>query len=124
MASLVWDEAGKKTYKTGVDRGVLFKRGSTGKYGNGVAWSGLTAVNLSPEGAEATALYADNQKYLDLLSQERLKYTVEAYMYPDEWAECDGSKEMAPGLYATQQTRSHFGFAYRSLIGNDTLGTD
>lgn len=124
MASLVWDEAGKKTYKTGVDRGVLFKRDSTAKYGNGVAWSGLTAVNPSPEGAEATALYADNQKYLDLLSQERLKYTIEAYMYPDEWAECDGSKEIAPGVYATQQTRAHFGFAYRNLVGNDTLGTD
>lgn len=124
MAVLVWDQTGEKKYKTGVSKGVLFKRDNTGKYGAGVAWSGLTACNLSPEGAEATALYADNQKYLDLISQEQLKYTIEAYTYPDEWAECDGSKEIAPGVYATQQTRSHFGFSYQNKLGNDTLGTD
>lgn len=124
MAILEWDKIGEKTYKTGVDKGVLFKRDASGKYGTGVAWSGLTACNLSPEGAEATSLYADNQKYLDLLSDERLKYTIEAYMYPDEWTECDGSKELAPGVFATQQNRSHFGFSYRSLIGNDAVGTD
>lgn len=124
MAVLVWDQTGEKKYKTGVSKGVLFKRDNTGKYGAGVAWNGLTACNLSPEGAEATPLYADNQKYLDLISQEQLKYTIEAYTYPDEWAECDGSKEIAPGAYATQQTRSHFGFSYQDKIGNDTLGTD
>lgn len=124
MAVLVWDQTGEKKYKTGVSKGVLFKRDNTGKYGAGVAWNGLTACNLSPEGAEATPLYADNQKYLDLISQEQLKYTIEAYTYPDEWAECDGSKEIAPGVYATQQTRSHFGFSYQDKIGNDTLGTD
>lgn len=124
MAVLVWDQTGEKRYKTGVGKGVLFKRDNTGKYGAGVAWNGLTACNLSPEGAEATPLYADNQKYLDLISQEQLKYTIEAYTYPDEWAECDGSKEIAPGVYATQQTRSHFGFSYQDKIGNDTLGTD
>lgn len=124
MAILTWDQTGEKRYKTGVSHGVLFKRGASGSYDDGVAWSGLTACNLSPEGAEATALYADNQKYLDLISQETLKYTIEAYTYPDEWAECDGSKEIAPGVYATQQTRSHFGFSYQNKLGNDTLGTD
>ncbi len=124
MSKLEWDQDGKRYYKTGVSHGVLYKRDETGKYGTGVAWSGLTACNLSPEGGEATALYADNQKYLDLMSQETLKYTIEAYTYPDEWTACDGSKEIAPGVYATQQNRSHFGFSYRNLLGNDVSGTD
>lgn len=124
MAVLEWDKTGKKLYETGVDRGVLYKKDSSGKYPSGVAWNGLTSVDESPEGAEASALYADNRKYLDLISAEEFKYTIGAYMYPDEWAECDGSKEIAPGVFATQQNRSHFGFSYRTLIGNDVEGTE
>lgn len=125
MSILTWDETGKKFYETGVDRGVLYSPdSSSGKYTKGVAWSGLTAVNESPSGAESTALYADNQKYLSLISAEEFGGTIEAYMYPDEFAECDGSREIAPGVFATQQTRKHFGFSYRTLIGNDTEGTD
>ena len=124
MARVEWDKLGEKYYETGVDRGVLYTRDSSGLYPKGVAWSGLTAVNESPEGAEANALYADNAKYLDLISAEQFKFTIEAYMYPDEFSECDGSKEIAPGVFATQQNRSHFGMSYRTLIGNDSQGTD
>lgn len=124
MPMLTWDESGKKFYETGVDRGVLYPRNTTGTYEKGVAWSGLTTVSESPSGAEANALYADNQKYLSLISAEEFSGTIEAYMYPDEFTECDGSKEIAPGVFATQQTRKHFGFSYRTLIGNDSEGTD
>lgn len=124
MSMLTWDESGKKFYETGVDRGVLYPRDTTGNYEKGVAWSGLTTVSESPSGAEANALYADNQKYLSLISAEEFGGTIEAYMYPDEFTECDGSKEIAPGVFATQQARKHFGFSYRTLIGNDSEGTD
>lgn len=124
MSMLTWDESGKKFYETGVDRGVLYPRNTTGTYEKGVAWSGLTTVSESPSGAEANALYADNQKYLSLISAEEFGGTIEAYMYPDEFTECDGSKEIATGVFATQQTRKHFGFSYRTLIGNDSEGTD
>ncbi len=123
MAKLEWDQTGQKLYETGVSNGVLYIRDSSGAYPKGVAWNGLITVSESPEGAEANALYADNQKYLDLISDEQFKYSIEAYTYPDEWAACDGSKELAPGVYATQQSRSHFGFCYRTLIGNDVENT-
>ena len=123
---LVWDKTGEKIYETGVDRGVLYPFASSGesKYAPGVAWNGLTAVNDSPSGGEATALYADNIKYLNLMSVEELGLGVEAYTYPDEFAECDGSAEIATGVLIGQQTRKHFGFAYRTLVGNDEDGTD
>ena len=123
MSKLVWDKSGEHFYETGVDRGVLYPMAS-GTYEAGVAWNGLTAVNESPSGGEATALYADNIKYLNLMSVEELGLSIEAYTYPDEFAECDGSKEIKPGVTIGQQNRKHFGFAYRSLIGNDEEGTD
>lgn len=124
MAILEWDEVGKKFYKAGVDRGVLYKKSKEGKYPLGVAWNGLTAVNENPSGAEATSLYANNSKYLDIISNEEFSYTIEAYTYPDAFAECDGSKELSPGIYATQQTRNPFGMTYRTKIGNDIDGID
>ena len=124
MSKLVWDQIGERTYETGVDRGVLFPRQSDGQYTKGVAWNGLTAVNENPSGAEATAIYADNQQYLNLIAAEKFGATVEAYMYPEEFEECDGSVALATGVYITQQARKVFGLAYRSLIGNDVEGTD
>lgn len=121
---LIWNEEGKKLYRTGVDKGVLSPKATGDETRVAVAWSGLTKVTESPEGAEATPLYADNKKYLNLRSAETFKCTIEAYMYPDEFAECDGSKEIAPGLFATAQSRKTFDFAYRSQIGNDTIGDD
>ena len=123
MAKLQWDQTSERLYQTGVDRGVLFPF-TLGAYGAGVAWNGLTAVNENPTGAEPNDLYADNRKYLSLYSAEQFGCTIEAYTYPDEFAECDGSKAAATGLYFTQQTRKMFGFCYRTLIGNDTEGTD
>ncbi len=119
---LEWDKEGEKLYRTGVDMGVLSPKASGSETRKAVAWNGLTKVTESPEGAEATALYADNKKYLNLRSAETFKFTINAYMYPDEWMECDGSKEIAPGVFATAQTRKAFDFSYRSLIGNDTEG--
>lgn len=125
MPKLTWDDAGKRLYETGVDRGVLYPFGVTaGTYENGVAWNGLTAVNETPSGGEATALYADNIKYLNLMSVEELGLGIEAYTYPDEFAECDGTAELATGVYVGQQTRKHFGFSYRTLKGDDQQGTD
>ena len=125
MSKLVWDKTGEKLYETGVDRGVLYKYDSAQQtYGAGVAWNGLTAVNESPSGAEPNALYADNIKYLNLMSAEEYGFTIEAYTYPDEFEECDGSKELTPGVYIGQQTRKMFGFCYRTLIGNDTDSTE
>ena len=123
MAKLTWDASGERLYETGVDRGVLFPM-TNGTYGNGVAWNGLTAVNENPSGGEPTKLYADNIAYLTLMSVEELGLTIEAYTYPDEFEECDGSKEIKPGVTVGQQTRKHFGFCYRTLIGNDEEGTD
>lgn len=121
---LVWDQTGERTYETGVDRGVLYSPDNTGAYNNGYAWNGLTAVNESPSGAEATALYADNIKYLNLTSAEEFGATIEAYTYPDEFAIHDGSIKPVAGVTVGQQTRRPFGFAYRTLVGNDIEGTD
>ncbi len=118
-----WDEIGERLYETGVDRGVLYPV-TNGTYGNGVAWNGLSKVSESPSGAEPTALYANNKKYLELLSAEEFAFTLEAYVSPEEFDECDGSVAIATGVYATQQSRKMFGLCYRSLIGNDTEGTD
>lgn len=123
MAHLVWDAEGTRTYETGTDRGVLYPWDSTKNgYGDGVAWNGLTGVSESPSGAEATALWADNIKYLNLMSTEEFGATVTCYTYPDEWAECDGSAKLnnLSGIYIGQQPRKTFGLSYRTLIGNDT----
>lgn len=122
MSKLVWDSVGERTYETGVDRGVVYPQ-EAGAYPKGAAWNGLTAVNLTPSGAEATPLYANNRKYLNLLSVEELGGTIEAYTYPDEFAECNGEKELAPGVRVSQQKRKTFGFSFRNMIGNDTDGT-
>ena len=120
---LVWDQDGQKLYETGVDRGALFPS-DNGTYGAGVAWNGLINGNESPSGAEPTALWADNRKYLELISTEEFGFTIEAYMSPEEFDACDGSMEIAPGVYAGQQNRKSFGFSYRTLIGNDAEGTE
>lgn len=122
MSAIVWDKAGEKLYETGVDHGVLFLQNSDGTYGTGVGWNGLTAVNQNPSGGDANDIYADNIKYLSLRAAEDYGATIEAYTYPDEFMECDGSKEVAPGVYAGQQARKPFGFSYRTLIGSDTDG--
>lgn len=124
MAKLVWDETGKRIYETGVDHGVLYPLSSAGTYDKGVAWNGLISVSESPSGAEPEALWADNMKYLNLMSAEEFGATIECYTYPDEFAECDGSAEIAPGVMIGQQKRKTFGLAYRTLIGNDVDGTD
>lgn len=124
MPKLTWDAIGKRFYETGTDRGVLYPTNEDGTTGAGVSWSGLTKVTESPEGGEETALYADNIKYLSLYSAEVLKGTIEAYTYPDEFAECDGSATIATGVTVGQQTRKPFGFAYRTLIGNDVKGNN
>ena len=117
-AALSWDETGEKLYETGVDHGVLYPMGQSG-YGTGVAWNGLTTVTETPSGAEATKLYADNIKYLEIRSAEEFGGTIEAYTYPDEWAECDGSAALITGVYAGQQPRKVFGLCYRTVLGND-----
>lgn len=124
MAKLVWDADSKRLYETGVDHGVLYLKDASGAYTNGVAWNGLTAVNESPSGAEANDLYADNIKYLSLRSAETFGASVEAYTYPDEFAQCDGSAELAKGVMIYQQARKPFGLSYRTLIGNDVDGQD
>lgn len=121
--ALTWDESGTRLYETGISKGVLYKL-VNGAYPNGVAWPGLTKVTESPEGAEPTALYADNIKYLNILSAEEFKATIEAYMAPPEFAECDGSKELVKGVTIGQQDHAAFGLCYRTEIGNDTDGTD
>ena len=122
MAKLVWDQSGERLFETGVSNGVLYVRNSEGEYPLGVPWNGLTAVTESPSGAEATPLYADNIKYLSLMSNEEFGATIEAYTYPDEFAECDGSAELGTGVMIGQQTRKYFGLAYKTVIGNDTDG--
>lgn len=121
---LVWDERGKRLYETGVDHGVLYPCTDEGEYGTGVAWNGLTAVNESPTGAEPTALYADNIKYLNLQSVEELEGTIEAYTYPDEFNPCQGVVELEKGVTIGQQTHKPFGLCYRTRVGNDTEGVD
>lgn len=123
MSKLVWDAAGEKVYETGVKKGVLYPK-TSGSYTTGVAWNGLSSVNENPSGAEASAVYADDIKYLNLYSAEEYGATIEAYTYPDEFAECDGSKAVADGVYIGQQTRKPFGFAFVTTIGNDEEGVD
>lgn len=125
MPKLKWDQTGERLYETGVDRGVLFVYDTDqNRYGTGVAWNGLTKVNESPSGAESNPQYADNTKYLDLYSAEEFGATIEAFMYPPEFEECDGSAELVKGVTIGMQNRKMFGFSYRTLVGNDTEGTD
>lgn len=123
MPRLEWDKDGERLYETGVDKGVLYVQ-EAGAYPKGVAWNGLTGVTKSPSGAEASPLYADNIKYLNLMSTEELGLTIEAYMYPDEFAACNGEASIATGVSIGQQKRSTFGFAYRTILGNDTESND
>lgn len=124
MAKLVFDESGKRFYETGVSKGVLYVQDASGAYPQGVAWNGLTAVNEAPSGAEATPLYADDIKYLELRSAEEFGATIEAYTYPDEFEQCDGSAEIAEGVVIGQQARKAFGLCYRTIVGNDIQGND
>ena len=124
MAVLTWDQEGKRLYETGVEKCALYPRDTNGTYPTGVAWNGITTVTESPSGAEATPIYADNNKYLNLFSTEELGLTIEAYTYPDEFTECDGSASIVDGVYAGQQRRKSFGLAYKTLLGNDVDGTD
>ena len=124
MARLVWDQTGQKTYETGVKQGVLYPQGEGGAYPKGYAWNGLTGVTESPSGAESNPLYADDIKYLNLISAEEFGATIEAYTYPDEFAECDGSAEIAPGVTIGQQARKTFGMAYKTTFGNDVDGNE
>jgi hypothetical protein len=117
---LKWDQTGERIYETGVSNGVLYVQKANGSYDNGVAWNGLSTVTESPSGAESNAIYADNIKYLALTSAEEFGATVEAYTYPDEFAECDGSAEVADGVMIGQQDRKAFGMAYKTIVGNDT----
>lgn len=122
MSKLVWDQTGERFYETGVKKGVLYPQAAGGTYPKGVAWNGLTAVTESPSGAEATPLYADDIKYLNLMSVEEFGATIEAYTYPDEFAACDGSAEIADGVTIGQQPRTAFGMSYVTTLGNDTEG--
>ena len=124
MAKIVWDKSSERLYETGVKNGVLYVQGTGGTYTKGVAWNGLASVTESPSGAEPTPLYADDIKYLNLLSTEEFGATIEAYTYPDEFAECDGSKSIAAGVYIGQQARKTFGMCYKTTLGNDTEGND
>lgn len=124
MAKLVWNEAGKRLYETGVDRGVLYVSDGNGRYQKGVVWNGLVSVNESPSGAEATPLYAGNVKYVELMSNEEFGASIEAYTYPEEFEQCDGSAELADGITIGQQPRKSFGLCYRTKIGNDTAGDE
>ena len=120
MAKLTWDETFKRLYETGVRQGVLYPQDNSGAYPKGVAWNGLTAITESPSGAEETALWADDIKYLSLRSAEEFGATIEAYTYPDEFAICDGSAELTTGVIVGQQPRKPFGLCYRTVLGNDT----
>ena len=124
MSKLVWDQTGERFYETGVNQGVLYLRGEDGTYSNGVAWNGLISVTESPSGAEPTPFYADNIKYLNLMSAEEFGATIEAYTYPDEFAQCDGSAEIATGVMIGQQNRKVFGLSYKTVLGNDADGND
>ena len=125
MAAITWDVDGERYYETGVDHGVLYPINlDTGKYDKGVAWNGLINVSENPSGAEASPLYADNIKYLNLMSNEEYTASIEAYTYPKEFASCNGEATIADGISIGQQTRNKFGFCYRTLIGNDVKGQD
>lgn len=124
MAKIIWDKTGERLYETGVKYGVLYVADETGAYPQGVAWNGLTAVTESPSGAEATPLYADDIKYLNLMSAEEFGGTIEAYTYPDEFKACNGEGELATGVTIGQQSRKTFGFCYRTAVGNDIANND
>lgn len=124
MSRLTWDEVGERRYETGVNQGVLYPIQEGGTFSKGIAWSGLTAVTESPSGGEASPVYADNIKFLNLMSAEELGLTIEAIMYPDEFAECDGSAEIAKGVSIGQQKHKKFGLCYRTVLGNDTEDTN
>lgn len=124
MAKIVWDESGKRLYETGVKNGVLYIQDETGAYSKGVAWNGLTAVTESPSGAEATPLYADDIKYLELFSAEEFGATIEAYTYPEEFEACDGSASLGIGVTIGQQDRKTFGLCYRTVLGNDVKSNE
>ena len=124
MAKIVWDESGKRIYETGVRNGVLYLQDAQGAYTKGVAWNGLTAVTESPSGAEPTALYADDIKYLELFSAEEFGATIEAYTYPAEFEKCDGSASLGTGVTIGQQDRATFGLCYRTVLGNDVKGSE
>lgn len=123
MTKLIWDEAGSHLYEAGTRMVVLYPRTGSG-YGNGVAWNGVTGITEKPSGAEETKLYAGDAKYLSLRSAEEFAATLSAYTYPDEWAACDGSKELKPGVRIGMQNRTGFGLCYRTIVGNDTEGED
>ena len=125
MSKLVWDKAGEHFYETGVSKGVLYPyQKASSDYSKGYAWNGLASVSESPSGAETSATYADNFKYLNLISAEDFGGTIEAYTCPDEFKDCDGSREIAPGVYAGQQNRKTFGLSYQTILGNDTESND
>lgn len=124
MSVLNWDQTGERLYETGVDHGVLYIPNATGEYVNGYVWNGLVSVSESPTGAESTPQYADNIKYLNLVSAEEFSATVEAFTYPEEFGQCDGTASPAPGVLVGQQGRRSFGLSYRTLVGNDLEGTD
>lgn len=124
MAKLVFDELGKRFYETGVSNAVLFPQADDGTYPKGIAWNGITAANESPSGAESNDQYADNIVYLSLTGAEKFEGTIEAFSSPAEFDECDGMKEISKGLTVSQQTRKPFGFAYKSILGNDIKGND
>lgn len=123
MSKLVWDKTGERFYETGVKQGVVYPMES-GAYPKGYAWNGLTAFSESPSGAEASPLYADDIKYLNLMSNEEYAFSIEAYTYPEEFAQCDGSAELTDGVYLGQQTRKAFGFSCKTTLGNDTDGNE
>ena len=124
MAKIVFDQSGERFYETGVKNGVLFVQNENGEYGNGVAWNGLTAITESPSGAEATPLYADDIKYVELTSAEEFGATIEAYTYPEEFEACDGSASLVEGITIGQQDRVPFGLCYKTVVGNDVRGND
>lgn len=125
MPKLEWDVSGQKTFETGVDHAVLYRyTQSTNKYDKASPWNGITSITESPSGAEANPQYADNIKYLNLISAEDFGGTIEAFTYPDEFAYCDGSAELVPGIMIGQQNRETFGLSYRTKVGNDTVGQD
>lgn len=121
---LVWDKTSERLYETGVRNGVLYNSDAENLFTTGVAWNGLTSVTESPSGAESNPVYADDIKYLNLVSAEEFGATIEAYTYPEEFGVCDGSAEIAPGVYAGQQKREMFGLSYRTVLGNDVDGDD
>lgn len=124
MSKIIWDKTGERLYETGVDHCALFVMNDAGEYGAGVPWNGITAITNSPSGAEASPIYADNMKYLNLISAEEFGASITAYTYPDEFGECDGSASPVPGLKIGQQPRKAFGLAYRTLVGNDVEGQE